>query len=46
MDKKVWIDPQVTSIGVEMTEFGGKTVTTIDNLTYNTKGEIFASFNS
>lgn len=46
MKKKVWKNAEVTELGVKMTAVGGKKPTVIDNYFYNTKGEVFASFNS
>jgi len=46
MNKKVWKNPEVIELGVKMTEVGGKHPVKIDNVFFNTKGEVFASFSS
>jgi len=46
MNKKVWENAEVTELGVKMTEVGGKKPVEIDNIFFNTKGEVFASFKS
>jgi hypothetical protein len=46
MNKKVWKNAEVTELGVKMTAVGGKTASKADNYFFNTKGEIFSSYNS
>ena len=46
MKKKVWKNAEVIELGVKMTAVGGKMAEQVDNYFFDTKGDIFSSYNS